>query len=119
MGGTAPPQLLITDFGLSMNRGVDWHTNKVGSPAYVAPEVLLHHVYTPACDVWAMGVILYILLVGFPPFYGDSDSDVRVHAAGWRSASTVDPACALPPGVRYDHTWSPRIPVAVLGRCVE
>ena len=70
-------QLLITDFGLSMNRGVDWHTNKVGSPAYVAPEVLLHHIYTPACDVWAMGVILYILLVGFPPFYGDSDADVR------------------------------------------
>jgi calcium-dependent protein kinase len=67
----------IIDFGLSRhddgNMGV--MQTKVGTPYYVAPEVLRRE-YTNACDIWSIGVIAYILLCGYPPFYGDSDTQI-------------------------------------------
>ncbi|KAG2301231.1 hypothetical protein Bca52824_029882 [Brassica carinata] len=60
--------LKSTDFGLSVfcKPGATF-SKLVGSPHYVAPEVLRRH-YGRECDVWSAGVILYILLCGFPPF---------------------------------------------------
>mmetsp|Transcript_26744 Transcript_26744/g.44585 ORF Transcript_26744/g.44585 Transcript_26744/m.44585 type:complete len:537 (+) Transcript_26744:105-1715(+) len=67
----------IIDFGLSrhdtQNSGV--MKTKVGTPYYVAPEVLKRE-YTKSCDIWSIGVIAYILLCGYPPFYGDSDNEI-------------------------------------------
>lgn len=67
----------LADFGLSYDASSGESRNIVGTPAYLAPEVLLHKAYSPACDVWGLGVVLYILLSGTPPFYGDSDLQLR------------------------------------------
>ena len=37
---------------------------------------MLNRNYTKACDLWSIGVITYILLCGYPPFYGDNDSAI-------------------------------------------
>ncbi len=67
----------IIDFGLSRHEtaGHGIMRTKVGTPYYVAPEVLRKE-YTKMCDIWSIGVIAYILLCGYPPFYGDSDNQI-------------------------------------------
>ena len=47
-----------------------------GTPGYIAPEVLLMRGYNQQCDIWSFGVIVYILLCGFPPFYADNDAQL-------------------------------------------
>ncbi|ETV86994.1 CAMK/CDPK protein kinase [Aphanomyces astaci] len=72
-------ELKVIDFGLSRTdvggTGDSFMTTRVGTPYYIAPEVLGRH-YDKSCDLWSIGVITYILLCGYPPFYGDSDPEI-------------------------------------------
>jgi calcium-dependent protein kinase len=70
-------QVKITDFGLSKILGKeDMHAGAlVGTAQYVSPESLNKREYTQASDVWSMGVVLYILLCGYPPFYGNNNTE--------------------------------------------
>ena len=63
-------QIKIIDFGLSRHFENDEIIHQaIGTPDYMAPEVM-NRQYNEKCDIWSCGVILYILLSGFPPFSG-------------------------------------------------
>ncbi len=49
--------------------------SKVGTLYYISPEIIKGN-YDEKCDIWACGVILYILLAGYPPFTGNTDKEV-------------------------------------------
>jgi len=67
-------EIKLIDFGLSKRFTSEEHHmhTVVGTPFYVAPEVLKGD-YNGQCDIWSLGVILYILLCGYPPFEGDNN----------------------------------------------
>lgn len=71
----ADSKIMITDFGLaSTRRKGDECLMKTtcGTPEYIAPEILVRKPYTNAVDMWALGVISYILLSGTMPFEDDN-----------------------------------------------
>jgi len=63
-------QICVTDFGLAKYVKYEGRSTKTacGTPGYVAPEILRRNKYDSQVDLWSVGVILYILLCGFPPF---------------------------------------------------
>lgn len=69
-------QIKVIDFGLAykFTPGQKMKT-KAGTPYYVSPEVLAGS-YSEKCDVWSCGVIAFIILCGYPPFYGDNDYEI-------------------------------------------
>ncbi|KAF0719129.1 hypothetical protein AaE_010501, partial [Aphanomyces astaci] len=66
----------IGDFGYAVVAAESTLTTACGTPSYVAPEILLHEPYGKPVDVWSVGVITYILLVGYMPFHGNTQVEL-------------------------------------------
>jgi len=120
-------EVKITDFGLG--KIIDERSTVMktacGTPGYIAPEVLCMRGYDRQCDVWSLGVIVYILLCGFPPFYADNDAQLfkRIKAGDYKFLSPywdkvspaakdfvtqmllVDPAARATVEVLLSHSW--------------
>nr|CAB59634.1 Ca2+/calmodulin-dependent protein kinase II [Suberites domuncula] len=63
----------LADFGLAVEAMDARHYyGFAGTPGYLSPEVLNKQPYSYTVDIWACGVVLYILLVGYPPFWDDN-----------------------------------------------
>ncbi|MED6180780.1 Calcium-dependent protein kinase 29 [Stylosanthes scabra] len=117
--------LKATDFGLSIFIEQDKvYKDIVGSAYYVAPEVLKRN-YGKEIDVWSAGVILYILLSGVPPFWGETEKQIfdailegklDLESAPWPSISAAakdlirkmlayEPKKRITASAALEHPW--------------
>lgn len=84
-------RLKLVDFGASLRRGEDGLGYIVGTPAYMAPEYSRGEPADERTDLYALGIVLYEMLIGAPPFDGPSSTEVRV-------AHMTQPVPMPPPG---------------------
>ena len=75
--GTENATLKLADFGLAqMVKPSEMMHHACGTPGYIAPEMLQDEEYGSQVDLWSLGVILYILICGFPPFYDEDEKQL-------------------------------------------
>jgi len=82
----------------SKRRAESWKRNRrqlaystVGTPDYIAPEVFGQAGYTTSCDWWSMGVIMYEMLVGYPPFCSETPQETYRKVMSWKDTLVFPP----------------------------
>lgn len=71
--------ITLTDFGLCDSCANGPLFKPVGTPNYVAPEILQKQEYDTQVDMWTIGVILYIILAGFQPFHDENNDTFKLY----------------------------------------
>merc|ERR1719510_2709313 len=82
----------------SKRKAESWKRNRrqlaystVGTPDYIAPEVFQQTGYTSSCDWWSLGVIMYEMLIGFPPFCSETPYETHRKIMNWRDSLVFPP----------------------------
>merc|ERR1740128_101900 len=63
----------------------------VGTPDYIAPEVFLQTGYDKSCDWWSLGVIMFEMLIGYPPFCSETPQETYRKVMNWRETLEFPP----------------------------
>ncbi len=82
----------------SKRKAESWKRNRrqlaystVGTPDYIAPEVFLQTGYNSTCDWWSLGVIMFEMLVGYPPFCSENPQETYKKIMAWRETLVFPP----------------------------
>ncbi|KAG1684056.1 Serine/threonine-protein kinase tricorner [Nymphon striatum] len=82
----------------SKRRAESWKKNRralaystVGTPDYIAPEVFTKTGYLSSCDWWSLGVIMYEMLIGYPPFCSENPQETYRKVMNWRETLIFPP----------------------------
>lgn len=67
----------------------------VGTPDYIAPEVFLKEGYTEVCDWWSVGVIMFEMLVGYPPFCSETAQETYRRIINWKHTLRFPEDCHI------------------------
>lgn len=76
------PFIRLIDFGFAVDRNdvlykkYGMKSTEFGTPLYMAPEKLRNQELNEKSDIWAVGVMVYYMLCGYPPFYSDKEPDL-------------------------------------------
>ncbi|KAG7364801.1 serine/threonine protein kinase [Nitzschia inconspicua] len=80
-------KIKITDFGFARRVHTPQSlTSRCGTPTFVAPEILKNIPHDQSADLWSIGVIVYLLLVGYPPFMKDTQAELfqQIRSCDWK-----------------------------------
>jgi serine/threonine protein kinase len=117
--------ILLADFGFATYVPEDGLKTRCGTPAFVAPEILLGNRYNELVDMWSVGCLIFMLIGGYPPFQDESQAglfrkirggDFTFHDCYWTNVSihakqliskllTVDPAFRLNAQDSMNTAW--------------
>jgi serine/threonine protein kinase len=122
---TNDTSILLADFGFAKYVPEEGLKTRCGTPAFVAPEILVGKHYNTQVDMWSVGCLIYMLIGGYPPFQDETHrglfrkiraSDFTFHEAYWKNVSlaakqlitnllTVDPDCRLTAEQSLESEW--------------
>ena len=77
-GAALDLRLHISNMGISKLKSVSEMIHTCENVYYIAPEMLTSNVCTSACDIWAVGVIAFIMVIGKPPYIGASNKEIMI-----------------------------------------
>ncbi|XP_043564832.1 serine/threonine-protein kinase 38-like [Chiloscyllium plagiosum] len=82
----------------SKRKAETWKKNRrqlaystVGTPDYIAPEVFMQNGYNKLCDWWSLGVIMYEMLIGYPPFCSETPQETYRKVMNWKETLVFPP----------------------------